>query len=98
MGRPVNTRRAAEIGRPLGRAEALAREEIDGAAEIDVDQICPTRLHELGGPAHLVGIVARQLHAEERFGRRAPDQCELSATALLQATGEGHLAHRDSGA
>ena len=78
------------------RAQAFAREVIDRAAEVDVDQIGAARFDQTGRPPHLLGVGAGQLHAEERLVGGPPDQRELAPPALLQPPRHGHLAHRDA--
>ena len=82
---------AAERG-----ADALAREVIDRAAAVQVDEIDAARLDQRGGPAELLGIGAGQLHAEERLALELPDQRELALAALFEPARHGHLADRDA--
>src|SRR5260221_419801 len=45
-------------------------------------------------PRHFLRLVAGQLHAEEPFIGRPPDERELAAALLLQPARDRHLAHR----
>ena len=91
--RIASTMRRTAIGLAAERrAEAHAREVIDRAAEIEIDEIGAARFDERRGPRHLVRLVAGELHAEARLVRRAADQRELAAPALLQPPRDDHLA------
>jgi len=79
-------------------ANALAREKVDRAAQVDVNEVCAPLLHEGGRPGHLFWVRPGKLDAEARFVRRAPYQGVLAAPALLQPPRQRHLAHGDSGA
>ena len=82
---------AAERG-----ADALAREVIDRAAAIEVDEIRAARFDERRRPADLLRIGAGQLHAEERLALELANQRELALAALFQPPRHGHLADRDA--
>ena len=77
-------------------AEPLAREVVDGAAEVHVDEIRATRLGECRGPRHLLRVRARELHRERGLIGRATNQRELRPAFLLEAAGDHHLGHEDA--
>ena len=96
--RMASTMRRTRVGLAAERgAEAHAREVIDRAAEVEVDEVRAARFDERGGPRHLVGLVAGELHAEARLVRRAADQREFAAPPLLQPPRDDHLADEHAG-
>jgi hypothetical protein len=76
------------------RADAFMREVVDGAAAIQIDEIGAARFDERSGPADLLGVGARQLHAEKRLALEFADQRELALAALLQPARHSHFADR----
>lgn len=80
------------------RAEAHAGEVIDGAAEIDVDEVRPARFHQRRRPRHLLRLVAGELYGKHRLVGRPSDERKLSAFALFEPTSHHHFADKDAGA
>jgi len=84
------------LGLPAeGRAHSLPCEMIDTATRNwDVYQVRHPGFHEGGRPAHLLGVSARELHAENGSSDARRINAKLAAPLLLEPAGYGHLAHQ----
>ncbi len=80
-----------------GRAQSPTREFVDGAAEVEIDEVRASRRDKGRTPPELVGRASGELHAEAALVGRALDEGELGASPPLEAADDRHLAHRDRG-
>ena len=78
------------------RAETHAREVIDRAPEIQIDEVGTAGFHQRGRPRHLVRLVAGQLDAETGLAGGTPNEGELAAPPLLEAAGHDHFTDQDA--
>ena len=83
-----------DAGRLTGkrRAHSLAGEVVDRASEVDVHEVGAARLDERGGPGHLLGVRAGQLHAEAGLAFESTDEREFAGALLLEPPRHRHLA------